>query len=209
MNERINYQLVLDSMLENIKKLSIKPRLLLHSCCAPCSSYVLEYLLPYFDITILYYNPNIYPEEEYVRRKEELKRFVSICNYKIPIIEKTYRKEEYDQAVLGFEHLKERSERCFRCYELRMREAANYAKENNFDYFTTTLSISPHKDSLKINEIGQKLEKELGISYLYADFKKKNGYLRSLELSKKYNLYRQDYCGCVYSKEERLTIKSQ
>lgn len=203
MNEQVNYQVVLEKTLENIEQLSEKPKLLLHSCCAPCSSYVLEYLTKYFQITILYYNPNIYPKAEYDRRKDELKRFIKVCNYEIPIIEAKYCKEEYDLVVRGLEHLKERSERCFRCYELRMREAASYASKYKFDYFTTTLSISPHKDSHQINKIGKKLEEEFSVSYLYADFKKKNGYLRSLELSKKYDLYRQDYCGCIYSKAER------
>jgi len=203
MNDDRNFSLILDEMLESISKLEKKPKLLLHSCCAPCSSYVLEYLSKYFEITILYYNPNIYPFEEYQRRKDELIRFVEVCSYSIPIIEKPYLPEEYHQAVLGLEELGEKSKRCFCCYELRMKEAAKYAKEHHFDYFTTTLSISPHKNATKINEIGEKLEKEFGVSYLYADFKKKNGYKRSLELSKEYHLYRQDYCGCVYSMRKR------
>lgn len=203
-----NYQIVLENMLKDIEKLADKPRLLLHSCCAPCSSYVLEYLSGYFHITILYYNPNIYPEEEYERRKNELKKFLKSANYDILVIEDEYEQREYYQTVHGLEALGERSERCFKCYELRLRRAAEYAKNHHFDYFTTTLSISPHKDSMKINEIGSKLEKEFEVSYLYADFKKKGGYLRSLELSKKYNLYRQDYCGCVYSWEERRKHES-
>lgn len=209
MNENQNYQLVLDNMLDAIKTLSKKPKLLLHSCCAPCSSYVLEYLNSYFDITILYYNPNIYPDSEYQRRRDELKRFLTICKYPIEVVEKKYCPDEYYKEIVGLETLGERSIRCFRCYELRMRQAAVYAKENHFDYFTTTLSISPHKDSNKINEIGEFLEKEIGISYLYADFKKRNGYLRSLELSKQYQLYRQDYCGCIYSKKEREEYERQ
>lgn len=201
----MNYQKVLDEILVSIDSSNKTPKLLLHACCAPCSSYVLEYLSKYFEITIYYYNPNIYPETEYQRRINELKKFIS--NYKsinkINLIEENYNTDEYYKAVKGYEKLGERSERCYKCYEFRMKHACMYAKENNFDYFTTTLSISPYKNSTWINEIGEKLEKEYGIKYLYADFKKKNGYKRSLELSKEYNLYRQDYCGCVYSKQER------
>ncbi len=204
MNDTTNYQVVLNQMLEDIQTLQKKPKLLLHSCCAPCSSYVLEYLSKYFQITILYYNPNIYPEEEYVRRKKELEKFLAKAHYEaISFLEEAYNQKEFYQSIKGYENLGERSERCFQCYELRMRKVAERAKKEGFDYFTTTLSISPHKDAKKINEIGARLEQELGISYLYADFKKKGGYLRSLELSKEYDLYRQDYCGCVYSKEER------
>lgn len=201
----MNYQKVLDETLNNIEKRDKTPKLLLHACCAPCSSYVLEYLSTYFEITIYYYNPNIYPEEEYQRRINELKKFIS--NYKsinkINLIEEKYDTNDYYKAVKGYEKLGERSERCYKCYEFRMKNACKYAKENNFDYFTTTLSISPYKNSNWINEIGSNLEKKYDIKYLYADFKKKNGYKRSLELSKEYGLYRQDYCGCVYSKQER------
>lgn len=201
----MNYQKVLDEILINIENSNKPPKLLLHACCAPCSSYVLEYLSKYFEITIYYYNPNIYPETEYQRRMNELKKFIS--NYKsinkINLIEEDYDTNDYYKAVKGYEKLGERSERCYKCYEFRMRNACKYAKENNFDYFTTTLSISPYKNSNWINEIGENLEKEYDIKYLYADFKKKNGYKRSLELSKEYGLYRQDYCGCVYSKQER------
>lgn len=201
----MNYQKVLDEILNNIESSNKTPKLLLHACCAPCSSYVLEYLSKYFEITIYYYNPNIYPETEYQRRMNELKKFIS--NYKsinkINLIEEKYDTNDYYKAVKGYERLGERSERCYKCYEFRMTKACKYAKENNFDYFTTTLSISPYKNSNWINEIGSNLEKEYNIKYLYADFKKKNGYKRSLELSKEYNLYRQDYCGCVYSKQER------
>jgi len=201
----MNYQKVLDEILISIENGNKTPKLLLHACCAPCSSYVLEYLSKYFEITIYYYNPNIYPETEYQRRMNELKKFIS--NYKsinkINLIEEKYDTDDYYKAVKGYEKLGERSERCYKCYEFRMRNACKYAKENNFDYFTTTLSISPYKNSNWINEIGSILEKEHDIKYLYADFKKKNGYKRSLELSKEYGLYRQDYCGCVYSKQER------
>lgn len=201
--DKINYQLKLE---ETIKSLDGKtPKLLLHACCGPCSSYVLEYLSNYFEITILYYNPNIYPEEEYTRRLNELKNFVPKVQYKnkVTIISDKYIPSEYYDAVKGLELLGEKSLRCYECYKLRMKRACEYAKENNYDYFTTTLSISPHKISDWINEIGENLENEYDIKYLYSDFKKNNGYKRSLELSKEYGLYRQDYCGCSFSKKDR------
>lgn len=199
----MNYQLKLDEIIKSLDGKTSK--LLLHACCGPCSSYVLEYLSEFFEITILYYNPNIYPEEEYKRRFEELKKFVSKINYKnkVNVIEKKYDAKEYYDAVKGLEHLGEKSERCYECYKLRMEQAAIYAKENNYDYFTTTLSISPYKVSSWINEIGEKLENKYNIKYLYSDFKKNNGYKRSQELSKEFGMYRQDYCGCVYSFKER------
>jgi len=196
----MNYDLKLQ---EIISKLNYKPKLLLHACCGPCSSYVLEYLSNYFDITIIYYNPNIYPESEYERRKEELKNFLIKTKSNIKVIETSYNPDEYYNVVKDTYMLKERSIRCYNCYKLRLTETAKFASINNYDYFTTTLSISPYKNSDWINEIGETLEKEYNVKYLYADFKKNNGYKRSLELSKEYNLYRQDYCGCKYSKEER------
>lgn len=203
----MNFQVKCDETLQSILKRREKPSLLLHACCAPCSSYVLEYLSSYFNITILYYNPNIDPKEEYQRRLEELKRFLKECSFasEVLLVETRYVKEEYQDAIKGLETLGERSRRCYACYELRMEEACKYALEHQFDYFTTTLSISPYKNSDWINEIGEKLEKKYSVSYLYADFKKKNGYKRSLELSKEYHLYRQDYCGCEYSKKERYS----
>ena len=197
----MNYQLELEKILKDIIEKNKTPKLLLHACCAPCSSYVLEYLSKYFEITIIYYNPNIYPEKEYLRRKEELKKFLTEfkCESKINFVEMEYSRNEYYEAIKGLEDLGEKSNRCYNCYKFRMEKACIYAKENNFDYFTTTLSISPYKVSSWINEIGQNLEKEYNLKYLYADFKKKNGYKRSLELSKEYNLYRQDYCGCEFS----------
>lgn len=194
----MNYQLVLDNILSTIEN---RPKLLIHACCAPCSSYCLEYLNPYFDITIMYYNPNIYPDMEYNRRLQELKDFIKKLPYEIKLIEMPYNTDEYYNSIKGYEKLGERSWRCYKCYEFRMEECAKVAKDN-YDYFTTTLSISPYKDAKWINEIGEKLEKKYQVKYLYADFKKKNGYKRSIELSKEYNLYRQDYCGCVYSKVE-------
>lgn len=201
--DKINYQLKLE---EIIKSLDGKtPKLLLHACCGPCSSYVLEYLSNYFQITILYYNPNIYPEYEYRRRVEELKVFVPKKEYKNPInvIEDTYNPKEFYDAVKGLELLGEKSKRCYECYKLRMIKACKYAKDNNYDFFTTTLSISPYKVSEWINEIGEQLEKEYNVKYLYSDFKKNNGYKRSQELSKIYGMYRQNYCGCSFSKRER------
>ena len=201
--ENKNYQIVLDNILKDVSKLDRKPSLLLHVCCGPCSSYVLEYLSNYFEITILFYNPNIYPKEEYIRRKEEMEEFVSKAYPNTKYIIMDYNEKEFYDAVRGYEHLGERSERCFKCYELRLKKTVEYAKENGYDYFTTSLSISPYKVSSKLNEIGSILEKEYGVNYLYSDFKKKNGYKRSVEISKEYNMYRQEYCGCVYSKVER------
>lgn len=191
-----------------------KPRLLLHACCAPCSSSVLELLRTYFDITIYYYNPNIHPEEEYTRRLEELKTFIGKLDASVALVETAYDVSEYFEAVKTEKEPElqtepERGERCRRCYEFRMKKGYDYACRNGFDYFTTTLSISPHKDAEKINTIGIELERQAktempdACTYLFADFKKKNGYLRSLELSKEYGLYRQDYCGCVFSKQNQ------
>lgn len=196
--------------LENIiKKISgNKPKLLIHSCCAPCSSYVLEYLSQHFDITLLYYNPNISPKSEFEYRVSELKRLVyempfdKEINIEIP----EYNDREFYDEVKGMEDIPEGGERCFKCYEIRLRKAIEYAKENGFEYFTTTLSISPYKNAEKLNEIGERLAEEYGgVKWLPSDFKKKNGYKRSIELSRKYNLYRQDYCGCVYSKADKKT----
>ena len=201
----MNFQILLEEELKKIKNNNTKLKLLLHACCAPCSSYVIEYLSNYFDITIYYYNPNTYPEEEFNRRLEELKRFLKEFNSYVKLLVKEYNPNEFYNSIKGLEKLGERSERCYECYKLRMFETAKFGCENNFDYFTTTLSISPYKEAKWINEIGNDIERELGIKYLYSDFKKKNGYKRSIELSKQYKLYRQEYCGCVYSKQERET----
>ena len=194
----MNFQNILDNIIK--KEEGKNPRLLLQACCAPCSSYVLEYLSKYFDISILYYNPNIFPEEEFTKRYEEVKRLIKDMNLEIPLINIGYRNEEFEDVIEGLKNEKEGGKRCFKCYELRLRETAKYAKEHNFDYFGTTLSISPYKNANKLNEIGKLLEEEYNINYLYSDFKKKNGYKRSIELSKIHNLYRQNYCGCKYSK---------
>jgi hypothetical protein len=181
------------------------PALLLHSCCAPCSSYVLEYLSQYFRITVFYYNPNIYPDSEYLMRVREQQEFIRRFPAKYPIdfIEGAYDTARFYEMAHGMEELPEGGERCFRCYELRLRETAALAAERGYDYFTTTLSISPLKNADKLNEIGGMLAEEYGVPYLYSDFKKKNGYKRSTELSREYGMYRQDYCGCVYSWRQR------
>ena len=201
----MNYHKVMQATIDELIKEKRVPKLLLHSCCAPCSSHVITTLMPYFDITILYYNPNIEPKEEYEKRKEEQKRLIASIEHQneLTIVDCDYDPVTFHCAIKGLEHLKEGSERCFKCYELRLGKTALLAKEGNFDYFGTTLTVSPYKNSAKLNEIGSILEKKYDIKYLYSDFKKDNGYKKSIELSKKYNLYRQDYCGCVYSKAER------
>ena len=202
---RINYQKELDKVIESLSQQEKVPTLLLHSCCAPCSSYVLEYLSNYFGITVFYYNPNIYPDEEYEMRVREQQRFIRAFPAKHPIdfIEGAYDKERFYEMARGLEAVPEGGQRCFQCYELRLREAGELAKAQGFDYFTTTLSISPMKNAEKLNEIGLRLAEELGVAYLCSDFKKRNGYKRSTELSREYGMYRQDYCGCVYSYHER------
>ena len=199
----MNYQKELEKLIEGLGKEQKVPSLLLHSCCAPCSSYVLEYLSNYFEITTFYYNPNIYPESEYTKRILEQQTLIAKMRTQHPIafMAGAYDKDRFYEMARGMEHLKEGGERCFRCYELRLREAAEVAKKCGFDYFATTLSISPLKNAVRLNEIGLRLSKEFGVAYLPSDFKKKNGYKRSIELSKKYGLYRQDYCGCEYSIE--------
>lgn len=206
-----NYQKELDMVLEEISKEQKAPKLLLHSCCAPCSSYVIEYLSSYFNITVFYYNPNIYPDEEYEKRVEEQMRFIRDFPTKYPVefLRGDFEKQRFYDAVRGYEKDKEGGERCFRCYELRLSESGKVAKHIGADYFTTTLSISPLKNAIKLNEIGERLAKEYGVSYLNSDFKKKNGYKRSVELSGEYGMYRQDYCGCVFSKQEREAQKER
>ncbi len=196
----MNYQKIMDSILE--KEQNNRPTLLLHACCAPCSSYVLEYLNKIFDITILYYNPNIYPEEEFNKRLDELNKLILEMHINVKVINVGYNNFEFEQIAEGRRDEKEGGSRCYKCYELRLNKTAEIAKKNNFDYFTTTLSISPYKNAKWLNEIGEELSKKYDIKYLYADFKKKNGYKRSIELSKIYGLYRQDYCGCIYSKKK-------
>lgn len=201
---KINYQLILDEEIKKITKEGKKPSLLLHGCCAPCSSYVLEYLHKYFSITLFYYNPNITLEKEYKYRVEEVKRLIGELPFggEISFSEGKYDPESFFDGAKGLEKLPEGGERCFKCYRLRLRETARRASEKGFDYFTTTLSISPYKNAGKLNEIGRELSEEYKTPYLFSDFKKKNGYKRSIELSEQYNLYRQNYCGCIYSYED-------
>lgn len=200
-----NFQKELEKIIQKNQEEDKVPTLLLHSCCAPCSSYCLEYLSNFFKITIFYYNPNITEEEEYKKRVKEQKRFIHELPVKYPIsfIEGAYTPEKFYQIAKGYEKVPEGGERCFRCYQLRLEESGRVAKENHFDYFTTTLSISPLKNAEKLNEIGEEISKQFDIPYLYSDFKKKEGYKRSILLSKEYQLYRQDYCGCIYSKREQ------
>lgn len=198
--EKINYQ---KKMEEQISSLSGTPSLLLHSCCGPCSSYVLEVLTQYFNVTLLYYNPNIYPESEYYKRYDEQKKIIEKMPFIHPvkIMECSYDENEFLSAAKGYENEREGGSRCEKCFILRMKKTAQLAAENGFDFFTTTLSVSPHKNAPLLNKIGEELSREYSVKFLYADFKKKEGYKRSIELSKKYELYRQDYCGCRFSKE--------
>lgn len=224
----INYQKELEKIIETLgtDRADI-PKLLLHSCCAPCSSYVMEYLREHFEITVLYYNPNISNPQEYEKRKAEQKKLIAIYNEQvdsgcfgdmrstsnaklIEIMDVDHEPERFVQIAKGYEDCKEGGERCFRCYRLRLEKTASLAKQNRFDYFATTLTISPLKNAAKLNEIGYELEKELqdkSVHYLPGDFKKKEGYKRSIELSHTFDLYRQDFCGCAYSYAQRLEEK--
>lgn len=201
MNRVRNYQKELDAIIEKNVREGRVPSLFLHACCAPCSSYCLSYLSQFFKITLFYYNPNISPESEYLHRVSELKRFLSEFSVPNPVtfIEGKYEPEKFFEAAKGYEDVPEGGERCYRCYELRLRETVIMAADMKADYFTTTLSISPHKNAAKLNEIGERLGMEYGIPHLPSDFKKKEGYKKSIELSTEYNLYRQNYCGCVFS----------
>ena len=219
--QKINYQKKLDALLTNVSSFK-KPSLLLHACCGPCSSYVLEYLYKYFDITVLYYNPNIYPPEEYQRRLAELKKlyesFPPALEGKVNVVELNYNPDDFYNAVETRENPElakepEKGERCRRCYEFRLKQSFEYAATHQFDYFCTTLSISPFKDAEKLNTIGEQLERNAQNStnssqqkiphWLPSDFKKKGGFKRSLEISAEYGMYRQDYCGCIYSKNNK------
>lgn len=226
MNQKINYQKELDNIILNLAQdgeVSQKPTLLLHACCGPCSSYVIEYLSNFFDITILYYNPNIYPENEYFRRLEELKsllpRFPAAFQNNVKLITMDYNPDDFYKAIDIKNHPElavepEKGERCYKCYEFRLKQAYKYASEHNFEWFCTTLSISPFKDAEKINTIGNLLEKQNSVNqnfpkWLTSDFKKKGGFKRSLEFSQEYDLYRQQYCGCVYSKTNTEASRKQ
>ena len=202
MSQKVNYQKILDKFIKDLNY--DVPKLLVHSCCAPCSSYVLEYLNKYFNITVLYYNPNIYPFEEYEYRKNEQKRLISEMKFENPVsfIDSDYDNNSFNKAVKGLEAEPEGGKRCEKCFELRLNKTAEVAKENGFDYFVTTLSISPLKNAETLNRIGQEAGEKYGVKYLLSDFKKNNGYKRSIELSREYSLYRQNFCGCVYSKQK-------
>ena len=199
----MNYDLKMEEEIKNIKP---GTKLLLHACCAPCSSAVLERLCNIFEITILYYNPNITDENEYNKRLNEVKSFIKKfkTKYRISIIDGRYDINDFLDITKGLENEPERGKRCYKCYNLRLEETAKVAEKEGFPYFTTTLSLSPYKNSNWINEIGEDLNNKYNSTYLYSDFKKKNGYKRSIELSKEYNLYRQNYCGCIYSKKEGI-----
>ncbi len=199
----MNYDLEMEKQITNIKK---GTKLFLHVCCAPCSSAVLERLGNFFEITLFYYNPNITEKDEYLKRIDEVKNLVSYleCEHKISVIEGDYDPNIFFEMARGLENEPEKGRRCFKCYELRLRETARMAKALGFDYFCTTLTLSPHKNSNWINEIGMNLSEEYYVNYLYSDFKKKGGYKRSIELSHQYHLYRQDYCGCIYSRKKKI-----
>ncbi len=203
MTSKINYQKILDNELEKIQNQKNTPLLLLHACCAPCSSYVLEYLTQYFNIILYYYNPNIFPETEYKYRLSELERLISEMPLKnnVKITPAEYNPDLFCKLANGLENLPERGLRCQKCIELRLRKTAEKALELKADYFTTTLTISPYKDSIYINQTGAELEKQYEIKYLFSDFKKRDGYKRSIQLSLQYNLYRQNFCGCIHSKK--------
>lgn len=204
-----NYQKILETTLQSIIQQPQRPRLLLHSCCGPCSSYVLEYLSQYFDITVYYYNPNISPASEFTHRAEEQQKLIATMPLggTVDCIIADYEPEAFYEIAKGKEEEPEGGTRCFDCYRLRLRKTAEAAKAGGYDYFTTTLSISPHKNAQVLNAIGKELATEYDIAYLYSDFKKKNGYKRSCELSEQYHMYRQDYCGCIYSKREAQARK--
>ena len=196
--EKQNFQLLMERQFESLKG---GERLLLHSCCGPCSSYVLDVLTKHFDVTLLYYNPNIYPSEEYQKRLGEQLRLLDEMPFEksVSYMACEYDEGEFLQAAKGLESEREGGARCEKCFRLRLNKTAFEAQKNGFDYFTTTLSVSPHKNAQMLNEIGKELEKEYGVKYLYADFKKKDGYKKSVKLSEEYNLYRQDYCGCRFA----------
>ncbi|MEE1077198.1 MAG: epoxyqueuosine reductase QueH [Acutalibacteraceae bacterium] len=200
----MNYQKILDKELEKIQSSNTTPTLLLHSCCAPCSSYVIEYLSKYFKITVFYYNPNISPDNEYRYRADEQKRLIESMSLENPVefLEGEYNPADFFEASKGLEDAPEGGARCAKCFNLRLSKTAEAAQQGNYDYFTTTLTISPLKNAQLINNIGKELSNKYNVPYLLSDFKKKNGYKRSIVLSKEYNLYRQNYCGCIFSKNQ-------
>lgn len=197
----MNYNEEFNKIIDNLND---RKTILLHSCCAPCSSYVISKLIDYFDITILYYNPNIEPMEEYEKRKKEQIRFINELNRNIKILDISYDNELYREKIKGLENLPEGGKRCNECIKLRLNKTLDEALENNFDYFGTTLTVSPHKNSKLINELGIELSKDKNTKYLISDFKKENGYIKSIEIAKQYNLYRQNYCGCLFTRKEDI-----
>ena len=201
----VNFQQLLDQKINETKQDNLVPKLLLHSCCAPCSSYVLEYLSQYFSITVFFYNPNIHPEQEYRKRLNEQKRFIEQfpVKNKVNFIESIYEPNLFFQEVMGLEQQKEGGSRCLKCFYLRLEKTAQKAQELKIPYFTTTLTISPHKNAKAINQIGNEIAKKYQLSYLFSDFKKRNGFKRSIVLSNQYHLYRQDYCGCIFSRNNK------
>lgn len=213
MDQKRNYQRELEKILCGLDTSDAQPpRLLLHSCCAPCSSYCMEYLREYFQLTVFYYNPNITQRAEYEKRVQEEIRLIEAYNQrgrKIEVIEGDYDPDRFLDMAAGLEHCAEGGERCFGCYALRLQRTAKLAGEMGFDYFTTTLTISPLKNAVKLNEIGEGLSKEYGVRWLPSDFKKRGGYKRSIELSREYGLYRQNYCGCEFSKRRAETDRPQ
>ena len=211
MDQKRNYQKELDKELDKIQREGRVPSLLLQSCCAPCSSYVLEYLSRYFRITVYYYNPNITNLEEYTKRSSEQMRLITEmpARYPVRFMAGHYQPMEFLKMAKGLEDIPEGGERCFRCYEMRLRSTAELCRQEGFDYFTTTLTISPMKNAQKLNEIGEQLAREYNVSWLNSDFKKKNGYKRSIELSAEYELYRQNYCGCIFSERDRVRQEQQ
>lgn len=201
---KTDYNKEMEKILEKIENENACPTLLLHTCCAPCSTAVIKRLANYFKITVFYYNPNISPKEEYEKRKEEQKRFIKESALEnITLLDCDYENELFTQIAKGLEQEKEGGKRCPKCFNLRLEKTAKKAKEENFDYFGTSLTVSPYKNAEILNKIGKMLEEKYQVTFLPSDFKKKNGYKESIELSKKYHLYRQDYCGCIFSKEER------
>lgn len=203
---RCNYHYLLNKEIENIKENGDKPSLLLHSCCAPCSSYVLEYLAPFFHLILFFYNPNIHPEKEYLKRLEEQKRVIKEMplNQNIHLIEGPYDPNIFLRQINGLEKDKEGGKRCFVCYKLRLDRTAQKSLEIKTDYFTTTLTVSPHKNAQIINQIGKEMENKYRTKYLFSDFKKRDGFKRSIVLSNQYKLYRQNYCGCLFSKDKTI-----
>ena len=197
MEQKIDYNKLMKQQIEGFN--GVKPNLLLHSCCAPCSSSVIQKISPFFNVTVVYYNPNIWPKEEYLKRKAEQIKLLKILN--INLLDTEYNELDFMENIKGLENEKEGGARCNKCFLIRLKKVADLALKNGFDYFGTTLTVSPHKNAEVINKIGKSLEQTVNVNFLFSDFKKENGYLNSINLSKEYNLYRQDYCGCLFSKK--------